>query len=35
MKFVIGPQDRSKLGPHGGVAHTECLLCSEDPRFCY
>jgi len=31
MKFVVKPAVPGKGGP---TEHTQCVLCSEDPRWC-
>ncbi len=35
MKFIVEAQKEQKQDKwHCPLAHTMCVLCSEDPRFC-
>ncbi len=34
MKFIVPPQKDEEQDRFCPLAHTQCALCSEDPRFC-
>ncbi len=34
MKFVVRSQESVRVGYCKRLYHTDCALCSEDPRFC-